>query len=414
MIAVSHYGAKNDISGVTTWLGLLLVELKADDIPVSLHLEHFGEDGSCGSFFLLARELGIPVSWVPRSGDTSQDVKGVLEFLNRSKPDVFLPQCLPSAHFAARLAQRYGLPWVFTLHSDDPAYWALADLCGPEGSHGIWVAVSETIAAAARERYPKADIRVIPYGVSLPEGRAAWNPASFRIVYSGRLVEEQKRVSLVIQALIEACRGSNRIEAVVLGDGPAKPGMEEAVRFGGMEDRIRFAGRLCPQEVQAELLQAQAIVLMSDYEGLPVCLLEAMACGVVPVVRAIRSGVPEIVWNGETGLLVDDNPKKAAAVLVKLSEQSEDWGKMSQAARDLIVRCYSHEQCMKRWCGVLDELSGVSKVKYPIPVPYRPELPHCDERLKDLDQRAPGVTARMVRWSCGIAGRVSRRLKRHF
>jgi colanic acid/amylovoran biosynthesis glycosyltransferase len=412
MIAFAHYGAEKDISGVTTWLGLLVAEVKKSGFPIALHLEHFGDDGSNGSLFSTAVELGISTSWVQRSGDTFQDVKGVLEFINRVRPAVFLPQCLPSCHFAARLAQRHGLPWVFTMHSDDPAYWALAETSGPDARHGIWVCVSEAIADEARKRYPKADIRVIPYGVKIPEEKTVWNPDRFRIVYSGRLVEEQKRVSKVIEVLIHACQGSPRVEAVVMGDGPGRDSMESRVRSAGLDGRIRFTGRLVATEVGHELKHAHSIVLMSDFEGLPVSLLEAMACGVVPVVRSIRSGIPEIVRPNETGILVGEDPIQAAADLLFLSDSPGAWEAMSAAARALVSDHYSEAVCHVKWHGVLNELIARTTVKYPIPLPRKAKLPPFDVRLKNLDFRKPNIIIKMSRGLRSFGGRITRRICR--
>ncbi len=79
---------------------------------------------------------------------------------------------------------------------------------------------------------------------------------------------------------------------------------------------------------------------MSDYEGLPISLLEAMACGVVPVARKIPSGIPELVLEGETGLLVDASPEKAASALIRLLDDPGPWHRCSQASRRLIAEKY--------------------------------------------------------------------------
>lgn len=397
MIAFTHYGAKEDISGVTSWLRGLLADLRGQGEEVALNLHHFGKNPQEGNLYHEALALGVAVSGLPSPGTTEAAVIDTLEYLNREKPAVFLPQVLPACHYAARIAREQGLPWVFTIHSDDPEYWALADHSAPDAAQGICVAVSETIGREARARYPQADVRVIPYGVRIPEQAARWTTDRFRVVYSGRLVEEQKRISKVLDVMIAACRQTPRIEAVLLGDGAAREELEARVRTAGLAGRIRFAGRLTGEEVGRELMEAQAILLMSDFEGLPVALLEAMACGVVPVVRNIRSGIPEVVRHQVTGLLTDEDPTNAARVLANLANDREGWERMSSCGRSLVSASYGDNVCYSKWRAVIAELADRGTATYPIRVRGRLRLPRFDKRLARLDHRKAGTLTRILR-----------------
>jgi colanic acid/amylovoran biosynthesis glycosyltransferase len=388
MIAFSHYGVKDDISGVTSWLFLLIKSLRQRGEPLSLFIQHFGADPHEGSLFQATCEHHIEVNAQPLPPTTSLAVRQTLRHLNQKRPTIFLPQGLPNTHFTAKIAQHFGLPWVFTIHSDDPVYWALADQVGPDKGHGVWVAVSQSIALEARNRFPNADVRVIPYGVSIPEHRAVWNAERFRVVFSGRIVEEQKRVSKVLELFMEACRREPRIEAVFLGDGPDRAFLEQRVKNSGLNDRIKFYGRLPAEKVVMELLSAQATVLLSDYEGLPVSLLEAMAAGVVPVVRNIRSGIPNIVLDDQTGILLGDDLTKNTDALVGLANSPARWAKLSEGARSLVSNQYHLDECHQKWHQLIKELEGKSKIRYPLPIPFFPSLPPLDPRLSFFDQRS--------------------------
>jgi glycosyltransferase involved in cell wall biosynthesis len=292
-------------------------------------------------------------------------------------------------HFAARIAEQSGLPWIFTIHSDDPEYWALADACGPNRSSGAWVAVSEAIANEARIRYPAADVRFIPYGVRIPDVQSNWNSERFRIVYSGRMVERQKCISKVLDVFAAACEMCPKIEAVFIGDGAERSAIEKSVADMRLQDRITFTGRLDADGVQQELLSSQAILLMSDFEGLPLSLLEAMSCGVVPVVRNIRSGIPEIIHNGRTGFLVEDDVNAAAQTLSDLASDMYLWQSVSAQARELAVSRYDEKKCFDQWISLIHEMEGESTVRYPLKVPLIPNLPRYDSRLAVFDQRKP-------------------------
>src|SRR5205823_7198333 len=70
--------------------------------------------------------------------------------------------------------------------------------------------------------------------------------------------------------------------------------------------RIRLLGRVDVSSVYSVLRDCHALVLLSDYEGLPVSMLEAMAAGVVPVCLDTRSGIRDAIQHGFNGLIVKD------------------------------------------------------------------------------------------------------------
>jgi glycosyltransferase involved in cell wall biosynthesis len=197
---------------------------------------------------------------------------------------------------------------------------------------------------------------VIPCGVAIPAAPTRFRADPFQVVFSGRIWEHQKRASLVIQALISACRTGGNIQATMIGEGYARQACEQQVAEAGLNEAIRFTGALTPAAVQERLLDAQAILLMSDFEGLPIALMEAMAAGVVPVVRAIPSGIPELVHHERTGLLVSEDPEEAARSLRRLADDPELWKRCSAASRNLVTAHYSNDASYLLWRRLLDEL----------------------------------------------------------
>jgi glycosyltransferase involved in cell wall biosynthesis len=410
MIAFAHYSSEQDISGVTTWLVDFLRFLRGKGEEVCVNLHHFGTEVERASVLVPLRAAGVEVSIRRKPHWSGEAVRDDLEFLNRHRPAVFLPQCLPAHFFAARLAARAGVRCALVLHSDDPEYWALLDSSVPERWDGVVVGVSEAIAAESRRRKPGADVRVIPCGVPIPSMAARWSPERFRVVYSGRMVERQKSVALVLDTLIGFCRNCAVGEAVLIGDGPELAVLKARVAEAGLDSRIRFTGRLAPAEVGPELAAGQAILLMSEFEGLPVAMLEGMACGLVPVARQMRSGIPEIVRDGETGLLLSDDPSAAAESLIRLAADSERWERLSAGARGLVRTSYLQEACFERWWSVIRELQGAARPVYPLAMPSRGDLPPPDERLGSVDLREPTLLKRGVGWGRRHAGRVLRKL----
>jgi glycosyltransferase involved in cell wall biosynthesis len=268
----------------------------------------------------------------------------------------------------------------------------------PQRCNGRSICVSRHLQSTLAARGEERDAVVIPYGVSLPATHTHHCADPFHVVYSGRLWEHQNRTSLVVQSLIRVCqRGQGRVVATLIGDGYSRPRAEEMVREAGLEDRITFAGRLPFVALEPILLRSQAILLMSDFEGLPVALLEAMAAGVVPVARAIASGIPEVVRPGETGLLVGEDPEEAATALLSLAEDPALWQRCSRASRQLVEARFQRDLCHRQWLALLQDLGSGAAPRYPIPnlqgvrlsqlaapllAPYRRPAPWQSGRLR--------------------------------
>jgi glycosyltransferase involved in cell wall biosynthesis len=202
-------------------------------------------------------------------------------------------------------------------------------------------------------------------------------------------MEHQKRISLVIDTMIEACRLHPKVDCVVIGDGGDLSAMKQRVENAELSDRIVFTGRLEPEEVRKKLAEAHAILLMSDFEGLPVALLEGMACGVVPIARRIPSGIPELVQDDETGILVDDSPQQAAEAICSLADNPEKWSKLSQNARRLFESEFSEAVSFAKWKVLIHEWIRQAGSQKPLRIPRRWRLPKPIDSKMNPDIRRP-------------------------
>lgn len=158
------------------------------------------------------------------------------------------------------------------------------------------------------------DVEMVPYGVPIPdpalttdigEDAASRRPSggTLRLVYTGRMDIEQKRVMALTQMSGVLERKGIDHELVLVGDGPAAA-MVDAKIAGS--HRIRRVTAKGPEGVSRWLAWADVFVLASRYEGLSVSMLEAMAHGCVPVVTRV-SGAMDAVGEGADarGVIVD-------------------------------------------------------------------------------------------------------------
>jgi colanic acid/amylovoran biosynthesis glycosyltransferase len=123
-------------------------------------------------------------------------------------------------------------------------------------------------------------------------------------------LQEYKGHCVLIEALATARQRLAQVQLDLVGDGPLRGELEELARKLGLDSRVRFHGVLTESAVTSLLQRADLFVLPSvvarngQMEGIPVALMEAFATG-VPVVATRLSGVPELVRDGETGLLAE-------------------------------------------------------------------------------------------------------------
>jgi glycosyltransferase involved in cell wall biosynthesis len=178
-----------------------------------------------------------------------------------------------------------------------------------------------------------------------------------RLVYTGRLVQYQKRILDFVDLAHALDRAQVPYEITLIGtfsandDSEAEFGRRAAAH---LEDgRIRLPGRMRRDEIIKALTAQDLFVLLSDFEGLPLALVEAMARGCVPVTAASPSGIPEIVSSGENGYIVEGRDyDEWAALLASLWKDPDAQAALSRNARRTISESFTVE----RIGGQFDEL----------------------------------------------------------
>lgn len=122
-----------------------------------------------------------------------------------------------------------------------------------------------------------------------------------KLICVGRLSPEKGHAGL-IAVLADLVGQGHPLHLSLVGDGPEQASLQALVRQLAIDEHVTFAGRLSERETLAQVAQADAFVLASFMEGLPVVLMEALALG-VPVVASRVAGIPELVEDRKTGLL---------------------------------------------------------------------------------------------------------------
>jgi glycosyltransferase involved in cell wall biosynthesis len=223
------------------------------------------------------------------------------------------------------------------------------------------VAISESTRAMFAPYAGGRPVTVVPYGVPLPEDEGdlrAEPTGPPRILFVGRLVA-RKGVDRLLQALATIADREWRLE--IVGFGPERDPLERRAAELGLSGRVEFLGRIANDALVAAYRRATCFVLpatldeRADTEGLGVVLLEAMSYG-VPVIATRRGGIVDIVEDGGTGVLVEDEPAELARAVASILDDPQRGRALGRAGRASVRERFG-------WDSIVDRLDAVYRAE---------------------------------------------------
>jgi len=352
--------------------------------------------------------MGFHVRAVSRSQApyVEDQVRWLLTQVAAIQPHVLVANLVAPAFYAARWIRAAGIPVVGVFHSDAPYCHAMARrfVAGHKrDSFHVAVCVSDTLrATVARNNPHRIEILRIPCGAPVPPSVERVPSARLRVLYVGRIANQAKRAVDVAKAFCLASRTVPGTSFTLVGAGPDEAELKSFIFESGAGDSVHFLGAVPPENIPAILERHDVIVLLSDYEGMPVALMEGMAHGLVPVCLAEKSGINELIVHGRNGLIVNDRADDFVAALQRLQAEPFLLKQLSIAARQTVQAEYASDLNHGRWAQLLDEWAGRGRpvvVRIPtvvrLPVP-EPSFGSEDLRKPPAVQRFSGLLAR--RW----------------
>lgn len=181
-------------------------------------------------------------------------------------------------------------------------------------------------------------------------------PGSRILLTVGRLVsaEPGKGVDSVIRVLPDVLKAVPNAFYIVAGGGDLQGRLQELAREGSARDRIRFVGKLKPEQLRDYYSRCDIFVMPSVQEGFGIAFLEAMAFG-KPVVAADRGGAPEVVQQGVTGFLVEPGDRGGLTKrLIELLCNDALRRKMGEVGRQRVEQNFTFERFAERLKRMLD------------------------------------------------------------
>ena len=272
-----------------------------------------------------------------------------------------------AAHTAMFVKAVSGIPFSMTAHGQDFMSdlgndELLRELCASAEFVGAETDFSRDLLAA---RCPESRSKIfrVYNGIDLSRfprrdmilhvpGRAEDRPSKIRFLSVGRLIPF-KGFDILIDACAELQKRGINFDCEIIGDGALREELEERASRQNLGERIHFAGEQSQNYVQAALRDCDVFVLASapDERGasdiFPTVIAEAMATG-KPVVSTIVAGIPELVANGESGLLVPPRDARALAdAMEQLARDENLRGDFGRAGRLRIEQKFTIEKTIE-------------------------------------------------------------------
>jgi glycosyltransferase involved in cell wall biosynthesis len=294
-----------------------------------------------------------------------------IKICRKFRPDVIHAHWpFPHAYIALGAAKLFHIPLVLNFHGAELLLIRKKKWVKPLLKFAIGQAqavfANSSFTAGKIKALRNVDVEWSPYGTTLESGEISAEPTQaphpvngkFKILFVGRHIE-RKGICYLIEAAKYLPRDQFEIRIVGVGDLTDKL-KAQAAEVSTTPDaaNIIFTGKLSPEELANEYKTANVFTLPAivdskgDTEGLGVVLIEAMELG-LPVVASNVGGIPDVVVDGVSGILVPEkNPEALASAYKRLAAEPELQKQLLEGARKRIDECFNWSKIVERQIAV--------------------------------------------------------------
>jgi len=270
------------------------------------------------------------------------------------------------AYIMVPSAKQHGIPLVVSFYGKDvtqlPKQW-------------IWrkryksVIAGSTLVVAASEKmkrqlvqlgFDKKKIRIVRFGLDMDTFNWSMPKSNGKIMMIGRFVEK-KGMRYAIESMAKIKQSHPDASLDIYGDGVLAKSFKSSIEKLGLLDQVKLHG-FVPSEKVSEVMKNYDILLVpsvtasnNDQEGLPNVIIEGMATGLA-VVASDHAAIPEIVIDGETGILTEEkNPDSIASAIATFLDKSKMKESCIRAARDFVEREHDLKKTIADLESIYDE-----------------------------------------------------------
>jgi glycosyltransferase involved in cell wall biosynthesis len=348
-----------------------LVSLIHGLVQQQANVDFFLATDSCGFLTDALSDLKIQVFTIPSLANSlniindATSVVSLLSIIDEINPDIVHAHSSKAGLLARLAAKIANKPTVFTAHG-----WGFKPrvprfrryvvricetLCSLLTDKIVCVSEYDRNLAQSYKVAKSSQLCTILNGVPDTKLRAYPETSPVKIIMVARFEEPKQQEKLV------ACFSkisSDAAQLILVGDGPNLGKVKEIVKDLGLEDRVIFTGDR--NDVDRLLSDAHIFVLLSDYEGLPLSVIEAMRAG-LPVIASDVGGIPEEVMDGVSGFLVGNDRSSITEKLNLTIESPLLRSQMGEAGRKIYENKLHVDLMVEKTISVYEEVLGKSK-----------------------------------------------------
>ena len=298
-----------------------------------------------------------------------------IKICRKFRPDVIHAHWpFPHAYIALGAAKLFKIPLVLNFHGAELLLIRKKKWVKPLLKFAIGQAqavfANSSFTAGKIKALRKVDVEWSPYGTTLDKNDEANVPTAhkvtdkFKILFVGRHIE-RKGICYLIEAAKYLPRDKFEIRIVGVGDLTEKlKSLAAEVSTSPDAAEIIFTGKLSPEALTNEYRNANVFTLPAivdskgDTEGLGVVLIEAMELG-LPVVASDVGGIPDVVVDGESGILVPEkDPQALADAFKRLEANPALLQKLLEGSRKRIQDCFTWDGIIERQIAAYKKITG--------------------------------------------------------
>lgn len=289
--------------------------------------------------------------------------KRLAAILKREKPDITVSMFCNDAGFITRIND--GSKKVLEIHFSKfkrlqynrKGLWRLADLWRSRQDEKTVRRFDKFVVLTEEDKGywgNLPNITVIPNANTFATSQAA-ALENKKVIAIGRYTY-QKGFERLIEAWNILSPGFPGWKLDIIGNGEERDKLQDLIHAYHLDGQVTLVSPT--KSIDKVYLDASVLVMSSRYEGLPMVLLEAQAFGLPIVSFACKCGPKDIVANGETGFLVEENDIEGLArQLVKVMKDKNLRKQMGRKAKEASLR-YAEDEVMAKWTALFDSLKG--------------------------------------------------------